>query len=142
MSNFSTRSEAQKYVDERCTGFFADSRNDYEIKDDGGCYLTTVTVDYLGFKDNCDQLNTLRYFRDTYLNSTTEGQRDIHHYYSIAPQIVEKINTSNKKDKIINNIYNNLILPCIDLINQKKYKQTHELYKSYTLNLEKELLDK
>lgn len=66
-SNFSTQKEAQNYIDDKCYGIFGDRRNDYEIRDDGGCYLTSATVEYMGLEDNCYQLSILRKYRDDYL---------------------------------------------------------------------------
>ncbi|MBE6163768.1 MAG: hypothetical protein E7156_00340 [Streptococcus gallolyticus] len=136
-SHFSTQEEAQSYIDNKCDGFFGDSRNDYEIRNDGGCYLTTATVEHMGFEDNCYQLNILREYRDNYLAKFQDGANDIEHYYKIAPDIVSKINSSSNKDEILNNIYNQLIIPCISLIENKEFDKAHKLYKNYTLQLEK-----
>lgn len=146
MSNFSNINDAQKYIDEQCRGFLGGideaKRREFEIKDDGGCYLTTVAVSYKGLPDNCYELTTLRNFRDNYLKKTENGTKEIQHYYSTAPLIIDKINKSPLKTTILEDIYNNLIYPCVELIESNKFQEAHQKYKQYTLKLEKELLTK
>ncbi|MDW5556081.1 CFI-box-CTERM domain-containing protein [Streptococcus mutans] len=143
MSNFSTQQDAQKYVDKQCDTFFGidqTKKREFEIRDDGGCYLTTATVDYLNLADDCEELTILRNFRDNYLAKLPNGKKEIKHYYSIAPVIVNKINFSKNKEEILNNIYNQLIIPCVELIKQGQLKETYQKYKEYTLKLEQNLL--
>lgn len=146
MSNFSNTRDAQKYIDEQCKGLFGgideSKRREFEIKDDGGCYLTTAAVSYKGLPDNCFELTTLRNFRDNYLKKTKNGTEEIQHYYATAPLIVDKINKSPLKTTLLEDIYDNLISPCVKLIESKKYQEAHKKYKQYTLNLEKKLLMK
>ncbi|KXT70142.1 hypothetical protein SGODD07_01612 [Streptococcus gordonii] len=145
MSNFSSQQEAQKYVDKQCEGFFGideAKKREYEIRDDGGCYLTTATVDFMGLADDCEELTILRKFRDTYLQLSIQGKKDIEHYYSVAPKIVAAINHSESKNKILNDLYNNLILGCIKLIKSGNLDGAYKKYKDYTLTLEKKILDK
>ncbi|MFS1664423.1 CFI-box-CTERM domain-containing protein [Streptococcus sp. zg-JUN1979] len=142
ISNLSTQREAQNYIDERCGGFFGDNRNDYEIRDDSGCYLTSAAVDYMNLADDCDELTTLRDFRDTYLVHLPSGEQDIKHYYSVAPTIVQKINASQDKSQFLNDIYHELIEPCVELIKSNRLHEAYLKYKEYTLILEHKLLHK
>lgn len=101
----------------------------------GGCFLTTACVEWKGLPDDCDELQTLRKYRDTYLNSFEDGRKDVEQYYKIAPGIVERITNSPNKDKLLESIYTELVLPCVDLIKKGKYSEAHWHYKTYVWNL-------
>lgn len=59
------------------------------IKSGGGCYITTAIAEMHGKPDDCDDLQTLRKFRDEFMR--------VHHpamvadYYAHAPAIVKRI---------------------------------------------------
>ncbi|MGT2799854.1 CFI-box-CTERM domain-containing protein [Streptococcus marmotae] len=137
--SFDTKREATEYIKSK-TGFFGDPVDYYEIRETGGCYLTTATVDYMGLADEGAELTALRDFRDRYLLTFEEGEKDVEHYYQIAPQLVKIIQQSDRRAELLNSIYQDLILPCLTLIKEGKFAETHQLYKNYTLALEKELL--
>ena len=119
-----------RYADQSaCDAFVADN----------SCFLTSACVAYKGLKDNCVELNTLRYFRDTYMKSLDDGADLIKQYYDIAPTIVESINSSKNKDEYYSYIFEQIKI-CIDLINKKEYSKTLEIYKRMTLTLKKELI--
>jgi len=56
-----------------------------------GCFLTTSCCEYKGLPDDCEELRTLRNFRDTYVPPDL-----VEEYYKIAPNIVIKI-SGNKE---------------------------------------------
>lgn len=93
------------------------------------CYLTTACVMSIGLKDDCNELNTLRRFRDEYLQNQPEGNRLIDEYYGIAPSIVDKINFRKDAASIYNSIYKDVILPCVDAINARQYDEALARYK-------------
>ncbi|WP_373761134.1 CFI-box-CTERM domain-containing protein [Streptococcus ferus] len=145
MSNFSTQEDAQKYVDEQCWGFFGideGKKREYEIRDDGGCYLTTATVDFMGLQDNCEELTVLRAFRDGYMKSLPKGEDEIRNYYKMAPKIVDAINSRIDRSEILSNLYYELIVPCVSMIKSNKLEEAYQKYKNYTLELESDLLSK
>ena len=55
------------------------------------------------FDDNCNELMTLRLFRDNFIST-----EDIKHYYDVAPIIVDKINSIPENNKFINGFMNKL----------------------------------
>lgn len=146
MSNFSTQADAQKYVDEKCRGLFGGidqaKKREYEIKNDGGCYLTTAAVDFMGLQDNCEELTILRSFRDGYMKSLPKGKDEVSYYYKTAPKIVNAINSRADRTEILSNIYHRLIVPCVSLIRSNKLEEAYQKYKNYTLELENDLLSK
>lgn len=105
----------------------------------GTCYLTTSCMKYLknDFDDNCYELTTLRKFRDEYVS-----QEDVEHYYKIAPKIVDTIDNSKNKDKIYNDIYKYVIMPCIHFIENQEYQEAYDRYKISSMVLENNFLPK
>ena len=101
----------------------------------GGCFLTSACVEAKGLSDDCHELTVLRAFRDGYMRSTPDGNADICKYYHIAPAIVEKIKQQPDAVTIFDRIYNELVLPCVALIEDGKLAQAHTQYRLYTERL-------
>lgn len=102
----------------------------------GGCYLTSACVYAKGLPDDCYELQTLRFFRDSWLNRTETGRNEIKKYYDIAPRIVSRINETDDKKNTYEMIYEKMVKPCVRFIEQKQYQETLELYRNMTLLLE------
>lgn len=120
------------------THYHNDDRSEKE-ESSGICYLTTACMKYLknDFDDNCYELTTLRKFRDKYVS-----QEDVEHYYEIAPKIVDTIDNSKNKDKIYNDIYKYVIMPCIHFIENQEYQEAYDRYKISSMVLENNFLPK
>ncbi len=116
----------------RCAGWKSESSSS-----SGGCFLTSACVKHLGKPDNCDELQTLRAFRDGYMSKTEEGLSLIKQYYAVAPQIVEKIDASNETARYYDSIYAT-VCKCVELIKQDKFDETLQEYKNMVLSLQKE----
>lgn len=102
--------------------------------DSSGCFLTTACVEYKGLTDDCRELNTLRNFRDTYMDKNYAD--NIKEYYAIAPKIVEHINslTASEKEEVYNDIYNTVI-ECCKLIDNNELESTYLKYKDMVNSL-------
>ncbi len=88
-----------------------DRDNETQDKSSGsGCYLTTVCMNHMqdNFDDNCNELMTLRWFRDNFVN-----KEDTKYYYDVAPIIVDKINSIPDSNKIYKWIYEQVVQPCV-----------------------------
>lgn len=101
----------------------------------GGCYLTSACIIAKNLPDNCYELETLRHFRDHWLMEQENGIQLIADYYAKAPKIVSAINEDPNKISIYNQIYSNLILPCLRYIENNQFEEAKELYQATTLNL-------
>ncbi len=123
-----------KYNYEKCPRY----KEAQEAKDPGGCYLTSACVYARGLADDCYELETLRQYRDTWLQSTTEGKALIKQYYEIAPKIVSAINKTPNSRAIYDGIYEKMVLPCVQFIEEQKYQEALELYRAMTIQLAKE----
>ena len=111
-------------------------------ENDGGCYLTGACVRSRGLADDCDELTILRHYRDTYLVHRAGGSADIARYYKSAPVIVERINAQPDPAAIWDKLYETLVRPCVEFIRQGKNEEAYQVYKSVTLQLENEYVDK
>lgn len=72
------------------------------------------------------------------MQKTTKGKKLIKQYYEIAPKVVSSINDREDKLTIYQKIYNKMILPCVEFIENEKYEEALGLYQNWTLKLEKE----
>ena len=100
-----------------------------------GCYLTSACVAARGLPDHCEELQTLRSFRDNYLTQQPGGRAEIVQYYATAPKIVEAINQLPDALEIWNRIFEELVKPCVQMIHANQNAKAHQLYKSYALQL-------
>ena len=105
-----------------------------------GCYITSACVAARGLPDQCEELQTLRFFRDGYLSEQPGGQVEIEQYYATAPKIVEAINQSTNAAAIWNSVYEELVKPCVQLIHSARNEEAHRLYKEYALKLSDQYL--
>ena len=85
------------------------------------------------FDDDCYELNTLRWFRDTFVS-----EEDIEHYYEVAPSIVEAISKISGCEEIYNYIYENVIDECVKAIEKGDYEFAYNRYKNSILIFEEE----
>ena len=99
-----------------------------------GCYVTTACMHHYksNFDDNCYELTILRWLRDNFAS-----EEDKYHYYSVAPIIVEAITQLENSNEIFKNIYENIIVKCIEAIEDKKFKLAYNIYKLSMIKLEK-----
>lgn len=93
------------------------------------CFLTTACVQWRGLPDDCQELTVLREFRDGYLQGTASGDRLITTYYQIAPQLVERIETSDNPGLTLEWIYG-IVCQCVTAINQDNPEQALHLYRA------------
>lgn len=93
----------------------------------GGCFLTTATVDYFGFDDNCAELQLARYLRDERMDSKRgKFVKDL--YKIVGPVIVER-----KQDW--DDFYTNTVAPVSQLVEQNRFEEAQELYIRSTIML-------
>ncbi len=101
-------------------------------KTDTQCYLTTACMQHFQdeFDENCYELTVLRWFRDNFV-----AKEDITLYYEVAPIIVENIEILGENDKIYEYIYNHIVEPCVNAIENGDYDFAYNRYKSSVLTL-------
>ena len=94
-----------------------------------GCFITTAVYEGLGERDECEELRTLRHFRDTVLLKQDNGREIICEYYRMAPMIVQAIEQSALREKIYAEILENYLLPAIRQIRSKDYEAAYHSYR-------------
>ena len=57
-----------------------------------GCFLTTACCQHKGLADGCDELQTLRAFRDSYMRPREDLRGLVQEYCRVAPDIVDAVN--------------------------------------------------
>lgn len=82
-------------------------------KKDSWCFITTAVTLSLGKKDDCDELNIMRRFRDAFIVESSDNACLVQEYYRIAPIIVQKINALSNADSIYLSLWQKYIHPCI-----------------------------
>jgi len=102
---------------------------------DCSCYLTSACMKHFQgvFNDSCDELMTLRWFRDKFVS-----KEDIEHYYITAPIIVSRVDSLEDNSKIYDYIYGHIIKPCVSAIKNGDYDFAYDRYKSSVVALEDE----
>lgn len=98
-----------------------------------GCFITTIVCLKLGYQDNCDLLETLRFLRENYLKKSKAGREILQEYDIIGPVISQEIAKCPVIDSIV--LTQKYLLPCYDLIKQNRYENAIMVY----TNMVKEL---
>ena len=68
------------------------------------------------------------------------GKEDIKEYYDKAPKIVEIINAKENSNEIYDDLYRNVIKPCVELIENNKNEEAYQKYKEMVSCLEKKFM--
>lgn len=95
-----------------------------------GCFITTAVCEFHNKPDDCDELQTLRKFRDEYMRPNTERAKLVIKYYSEAPRIVEAIDTIPYVDRkpIYERFYNAFIKPAVSAIKEGRNEEALMIY--------------
>lgn len=104
-------------------------------KSSGECFISTAVYQSINKPDNCYELQTLRGFRDEVMLANKNWAPLVEEYYAIAPDIAEKLN--KLEQSIHTKIHQNYLLPCIALIEQKRYEEAINHYKKMVASLQK-----
>lgn len=93
-----------------------------------GCFISSAVILTLNKRDDCEELETLRAFRDQKLLKTPEGTNLVNEYYEIAPKIAKNIENSKRNVEISRYLFNEYIEPCLKLISKEQPVEAIELY--------------
>lgn len=103
---------------------------------DSDCFLTSACTAARGLPDDCHELTVLRNFRDNWLKNQPEGVLLIAHYYEVAPKIVEAIDKLENRLEIWDEVYQGMVVPCMEMIEKGRCQEALELYRGMTGKLE------
>lgn len=93
-----------------------------------GCYITTACVEYMGLADDCDEMETLRHYRDILVEQDEEFRQQVLDYYRKAPVIVQKIMQSKNKDEQLKHLYKDLVQKCVFMLKSGKFEEAKQHY--------------
>ena len=113
------------YPDESCSH----QRN--ISKPEGGCYITTITCNILGYSDDSPILNSLRGLRDNVMQKDEKYAKLLMIYDAVGPQIASTILEQyyeDKDKKIPLAIYNLYLVPAAKLYDNKQYEDSINKY--------------
>lgn len=106
----------------------------------GGCFLTSACVRAMGLGDQCEELETLRAFRDGYLMNLPEGKGLVAAYYEMAPEIVRRMDASRGSDQAYLELYESLVVPSVRLVKEGKPDQALQHYQAAVERLKERYL--
>lgn len=92
------------------------------------CFITTAVCEYFGKEDDCEELTTLRHYRDTWLRDQEDGEALIREYYECAPKIVDAMKQSERYGEYCETFLSEYIKPCIAFIHEERFEECKELY--------------
>lgn len=95
-----------------------------------GCYITTAVVEGLALSDDCEELSTLREFRDTWLQEFKP--EEVAKYYEEAPRIVEVMHELHELEffDLVHELYYAYIIPAVTAIKICDPERAYEIYKA------------
>ncbi|MBT3275352.1 MAG: hypothetical protein HN368_19510 [Spirochaetales bacterium] len=104
------------------------------------CFITTAVCERLDLPDDCEELTTLRNFRDRYLAKRDSMLDDIREYYKIAPLITNEIDKRENAGSIYSEIYQDHIKTAVSAINSNKLEKAYFIYKNMVEQLKNRFL--
>ncbi|MCP1101668.1 hypothetical protein M2454_001497 [Aequitasia blattaphilus] len=104
------------------------------------CFITTAVCDSMNKPDDCYELSTLRQYRDSYLMNFEEGKALVEEYYDIAPILVYIMNMQTNSSLIYEKIYQDYLLKCLKEIEENKFSDCEDTYKTMVLDLKSRYL--
>ena len=95
--------------------------------------MTTACCNHRGLSDDCEELQTMRTFRDEYLLKDPETAALVHEYYRIAPGIVTAVNARPDRDAIWEDVYTR-IRSIMESIKEGRSGQAIDDYRAMVLD--------
>ncbi len=129
-----TRKEADRDAGEKYNDHDSDS------KSSSPCFISTACIEARGLPDNCLELQVLRRFRDTFVRGLPEGANLIRGYYTIAPAIVQGINSRPDRSIIYADLFRRLVDRSVALIQQGRDREAFETYRRMVERIETDWL--
>lgn len=105
-----------------------------EFAEKSACYITTACTQARGLKDNCEELQTLRHFRDQYILNLPSGKDLVMFYYDQSPKIVEAIAKTPEPASIYEELYL-VIQDCVKAVKEKRNQDAFTTYVHMVLQL-------
>lgn len=98
-----------------------------EYKNAPSCFITTAICSQENKPDDCEELEILRSFRDSYMMQDEVRTLDVRTYYHLAPQIVQQLDATNS-GQLYEMLKSRWLHPAISCIKRGENDQAYTLY--------------
>lgn len=98
------------------------------VKDSSPCFITTAVCSSLGKPDNCEELMTLRHYRDVLSANDDRLAVLVKEYYRVAPVIVEKIDSQPDAKEVYLQLWKKYISLICNVIQTGDSKSGAKIY--------------
>lgn len=102
------------------------------------CVITTAACQILNAADDCEELQLLRWFRDTHLQDTAEDEAIVREYYRVGPLITDSIGKTPDPHGVYYCLWNQYIAPSCAAIRAEQWSTAKSIY----IQMVKELCEK
>lgn len=118
----STTTPCQRFMCKREIVVRTDKTGNVISVQKGGCFLTSASIYAAGLSDDCYELETLRSFRDGFVQNLPNGPEIISNYYTTAPKIAHEISISPSANSEYKKILETIktAVSCIEALNNEK----------------------
>lgn len=99
----------------------------------GGCFITTVVCKLLKKKDDDPVMEGLRKFRGAVLQKDVDNYEILKEYDTVGPVLAEKLFRDKDREQIAETVYDYVLTPITELINEGKNEEAIEAYRDMTL---------
>lgn len=103
-----------------------------------GYFLTSACVHAKNLPDDCEELESLRNFRDSFLMATEQGRMEVKEYYTVAPKIVAAIDARSDAGAVWKELFSTVITPAVAYIKDGRQEEAHRLYRDCVLRLQEQ----
>ena len=94
----------------------------YKSQNDDSCFITTAVCSSLNKPDDCDELMTMRWYRDKLKSEDPDMTELIKEYYRVAPGVVKKIDQESDAPDIYRGLWENSISRIYRSLKQEDYR--------------------
>lgn len=99
------------------------------------CFITTAIVDILGFADDCEALEILRWFREDVLQVLPEYRDILMKYDTVGPILASSLAHDENRVSIARTLYKVFIKGCVNYIQIGDFDRAIVLYKDMVESL-------
>ena len=92
-----------------------------EIENEG-CFITTAVCSSLNKPDDCDELMTMRWYRDKLKSEDPDMAALISEYYRTAPLVVKKIDNDSDASLVYRQLWEDSISKIYHSLKKKEYR--------------------
>ena len=107
----------------------------YKHQESSGCYLTTLVCIILKKDDHDYVLDTMRKFRDNYLQKDQQYEQLLKDYDNIGPVLAQWIIKDSDSKVMAQDLYDKVLMKIAQELENKHYDLALSLYEDMTLSL-------